>query len=76
MYITFDQRVSFEAASAPWRRSPCHQIVSPGYMTGKMKKTKSTMQDGGEGRSVFTMYDVKDDGTEFMTMRLTYIRKK
>ncbi|MHC4931774.1 MAG: DUF1579 family protein [Planctomycetota bacterium] len=50
--------------------------TAPGYMTGKMKKTKSTMQDGGEDRSVFTMYDVKDDGTEFMTMRLTYIRKK
>ena len=49
--------------------------TAPAYMTGKMKKTKSTMQ-AEAGKSVFTMYDVMDDGTARMTMRLTYIPKK
>ncbi|MHC4339092.1 MAG: DUF1579 family protein [Planctomycetota bacterium] len=50
--------------------------TAPAYMTGKMKKTRSTMQEAGGDKSVLTMYDVLDDGTEHMTMRLTYVRKK
>lgn len=48
---------------------------APDPMTGKMKKNRYTVEEDGDV-STMKMYDIADDGTESMSMKLVYTRKK
>ncbi|MHC4550356.1 MAG: DUF1579 domain-containing protein [Planctomycetota bacterium] len=48
----------------------------PDLMTGRLKKTKSVVKPDHEDQVTMSMYDVAPDGSERLTMRLVYKRKK
>ena len=46
----------------------------PDWMTGKLKKTKTMSRMREDGCAETTIYDLKPDGSEAMTMRMVYTR--